>query len=248
MQERISKALAKRFEAHRLVFWYDEAREFAEVFEVLEVEGVEKLTIAGNEFALKHRVLREAPKQNFLLYKPGPRPDDVDNWLLDLELAYDLFRTDQVAIWLADLGLPANMDDLLRTHAEFFRSAKRLEALKARGRKTVMIGDGLNDAPALAGAHASLSPSSATQISQSAADVIFQGAQLMPVIETLSVAKASKRMALQNFAIAAGYNTIFVPLAMAGIVTPLIAAIAMSASSIAVTANAIRLRTKRLTR
>jgi len=132
MQERIAKALAKRFQAHRLVFWYDEAREFTEVFAALEVEGVEKLTIANNEFALKHRVLREAPKQNFLLYKPGPRPVEVDNWLLDLELAYDLFRTDQVAIWLADLGLPANMDDLVRAHAEFFRAGKRLAALKAR--------------------------------------------------------------------------------------------------------------------
>jgi len=132
MQERISKALAKRFERHRIVFWYDEAREFSEAFEALELEDVEKQVIVNNEFVLKHRVLREAPKQNFLLYKLGPRPDDTDNWLLDLELSHDLFRTDQVAIWLADLGLPANMDDLMREHAEFFRAGKRLAALKDR--------------------------------------------------------------------------------------------------------------------
>ena len=132
MQERISKALAKRFERHRIVFWYDPEQEFSEAFEALEMEGIEKLTIANNEFALKYRVLREAPKQNFLLYKPGPRPANMDNWLLDLELAYDLFRTDQVAIWLADLGLPANMDDLVRDHAEFYRAGKRLAALKDR--------------------------------------------------------------------------------------------------------------------
>ena len=122
----------------------------------------------------------------------------------------------------------------------------RLESLKAQGHKVVMVGDGLNDAPALAGAHASLSPSSATEISQTAADAIFQGEHLAPIIEVLSVASASRRMALQNFAIAAGYNAVFVPLAMLGVVTPLIAAIAMSASSIAVTANAIRLRGKKI--
>ncbi len=123
---------------------------------------------------------------------------------------------------------------------------KRLEQLSQLGHKTLMIGDGLNDAPALAAGHASLSPASAADISQTAADAIFQGVLLEPVLETLAVAQESRRMALQNFAIALGYNLIFVPLAVAGVVTPLIAAVAMSSSSIAVTLNAMRLRTKRL--
>jgi P-type Cu2+ transporter len=117
----------------------------------------------------------------------------------------------------------------------------RIHELANAGRKVLMVGDGLNDAPALAAGHAALSPSSATDISQMAADAIFQGERLHPVITCLRVAKSARRRALENFAIAIGYNALFVPLAMAGRVTPLIAAIAMSASSIAVTLNALRL-------
>jgi Cu2+-exporting ATPase len=98
----------------------------------------------------------------------------------------------------------------------------------------------------LAAAHASLSPASAVEVSQIASDGIVQGQRLAPVIEAVAVGRRTRRMSLQNFAIAAAYNAICIPLAMAGFVTPLIAAIAMSASSIVVTANALRLTTAKL--
>lgn len=130
MDNRIAQALTKLFDRHRIVFWYDAKQELRDDFEALQLPGVEKLELTNNEYGIKYKLLREQPGQKFLLYREGPQPADLDNWLLDVQLAHGEFRTDQVAIWLSELELGLEFTDVVQAHGEFFQAIKRKDALK----------------------------------------------------------------------------------------------------------------------
>jgi P-type Cu2+ transporter len=180
-----------------------------------------------------------------LVVRQALRPDAVATVAALRALSAELVilsgdRTDAVQPVAAALGIADWRGGL--TPADKIAA---LDALKTQGRRVLMVGDGLNDAPALAAAHVSLSPISAADITQAQADATFLGERLAPVHDAIVIARKARTLMRQNLWLAVIYNAIAVPVAILGFVTPLIAAAAMSGSSVLVTLNALRLRARK---
>ena len=130
---KIISAIHRLFDAHDIVFWYDTKRELRQEYESLSIPGIEKIELQNNEYGVKYRVLREEPNQKVLLYHEGPQPDDLNNWLLDVQLAQGTFSADQVSMYLTELDLNhVQFRDLVESHLDFYKADSRREKLKAR--------------------------------------------------------------------------------------------------------------------
>jgi P-type Cu2+ transporter len=176
-------------------------------------------------FVLEDRVRRDARETVYGMRRQG--------------LAVEILSGDRVPV-VEDLASRLGIRDFA---AGLLPADKvvRVAAHEAAGRKVLMVGDGLNDAPALSAAHVSMAPATAADIGRNAADFVFLNEGLSAVTDALGIARRSRQLIFQNFALAVGYNALAVPVAVLGYVTPLVAAVAMSLSSIIVVANAMRL-------
>ncbi|GAB5486614.1 MAG: cation-translocating P-type ATPase [Parasphingorhabdus sp.] len=168
------------------------------------------------------------------------RPDSkaTINKLFKLGLPASLLSGDSIE---AVTPIALQLGIMAQANAKPEDKVDTIKRLSAQGMKVLMVGDGLNDGPALAAAHVSIAPGSASDVGQQAADVVFTSDSMMPVALSVKVARRTMQTVRQNFGLAIGYNILAVPLALSGMVTPLIAAIAMSTSSLIVVGNALRL-------
>lgn len=167
-----------------------------------------------------------------------PEATDVVNRLKAMGLTVEILSGDALSptrAAAATLGV-----DRFRSGLTPIEKGLALDQLTADGARTLMVGDGLNDAAALSKAHASMAPGAAAEASQNAADLVFEtGLEAVP--EAIAVARQARKRALENFGLSAAYNVIAAPLAILGLASPFVAAIAMSASSLVVTLNALRM-------
>jgi len=169
-----------------------------------------------------------------------PQARETVQALRELRIDVRLLSGDRPASVTAIAGMCGIAD--FRALCSPIDKVAEIERLRAAGRQVLMVGDGLNDGPSLAAATVSMSPSTAAEISQTVADVVFQGTGLDAVAETLRTARRATAIMRGNIALSIGYNVLMVPLAMAGMVTPWLAAAAMSSSSLLVLGNSWRVR------
>jgi len=167
-----------------------------------------------------------------------PDADEALAWLRALEVEPSILSGDNeqaVAQVARQTGMSA------QACASPADKQEAIARLQAEGHRVMMAGDGLNDGPALAAADASIAPGAASDVGRQAADFVFLADSLLAIPRTVAGSRATMRVVKQNFALAIGYNVLAVPLAMMGVVTPLLAAAAMSTSSLIVIGNSLRL-------
>ncbi len=124
--------LLRWFETRRVVFWHDPDGQYVADLEGLDLAGIETVQVVNDEFAIKNRLLHDQPEGRFLVYRSGPLPSGIGDWLLDLELAYGVFTADRTALVSEDLGLAGEgVDEVVAAHEKFFNAGKRVQSLKA---------------------------------------------------------------------------------------------------------------------
>jgi len=241
----LSRAICRALEAEALCpIQLDRIEEEAgfgvrAAFEGRKVSLGRPASLAGEALAAEYRI--EGPAAFVIRFSDGLRPDAraTIERLRALGIASSIISGDRAeAVAPLARALGAEFEAGIRPEAKL----DAVRALAAQGARVLVVGDGLNDGPALAAGHASIAPASASDVGQQAADMVFMGDSLAPVATAVLAARRTMRVVRQNFVLAIGYNAVAVPLALLGLVTPLIAALAMSGSSLIVVGNALRLR------
>lgn len=167
-----------------------------------------------------------------------PETDAALGWMRAMGIEPSILSGDAMAA-VAEVARATHMT--AQGHASPADKLEAIQRLQGAGHNVLMAGDGLNDGPALAAAHASIAPGTASDVGRQAADFVFLSDSLLAIPRAVATSRATMRVVRQNFVLAIGYNVLAVPMAMAGMVTPLIAAVAMSTSSLIVIGNSLRL-------
>jgi uncharacterized protein (TIGR02687 family) len=127
MLEKITQIINKLFDQNRVVFWQDDSAEVKDLFEEIELNGATKLIWDNNEFGIKYTILIKSPTDKFLVYRSSPVPSEEENWLLDLYLAYPVFKSDNASLIIEELNLPNSFLPLVNTYISFFSSKQKIE-------------------------------------------------------------------------------------------------------------------------
>ncbi|GEM50825.1 alkaline phosphatase [Empedobacter brevis NBRC 14943 = ATCC 43319] len=133
---KLEETLLQLFQKHRIIVWYDAEKEYEDEIQQANLPSIEIIRVDGNEFTVKYRVLQVEPQQQFLLYIPTVRPENEDNWLLDIELSHQLFHTDQESMLLQELDLPIQYKEWAKTRTAYFKNKERKKKFLELAEKT----------------------------------------------------------------------------------------------------------------